>query len=152
MASSYVQNQVRRDFAVTPKGQTHYMSAGAGMPVALLHERPLSSDEFREVLPLPPGYADELVQCSLYANLRVRPRWDSDPQERVTPGTIEKEGFRRVGKTSLASCTATKLGIRTVVIDARIESDFARGLVDGLSGYHTVNVGEVLRYVTCPFL
>lgn len=43
-------------------------------------------------------------------------------------------GPRRVGKTSLARCTATKLGIRTVVIDARIESDFARGLVNGLSG------------------
>src|SRR5712692_9817997 len=60
-------------------------------------------------------------------------------------------GLRRVGKRLLASCTATKLGIRTVVIDARIESGFARGLVDGLSGYHTVNVGEVLRYVTCRF-
>jgi hypothetical protein len=43
-------------------------------------------------------------------------------------------GPRRVGKTSLARCTATKLGIRTLVIDARIESDFARGLTNGLSG------------------
>jgi AAA+ ATPase superfamily predicted ATPase len=49
-------------------------------------------------------------------------------------------GPRRVGKTSLARCTATKLGIRTLVIDARIESDFARGLTNGLSGPQTVNI------------
>jgi AAA+ ATPase superfamily predicted ATPase len=49
-------------------------------------------------------------------------------------------GPRRVGKTSLARCTATKLGIRTVVIDARIQSDFAQGLVNGLSGTRTVHI------------
>jgi AAA+ ATPase superfamily predicted ATPase len=49
-------------------------------------------------------------------------------------------GPRRVGKTSLARCAATKLGIRTIVIDARIESDFVRGLVNGLQSSSTVNV------------
>ena len=49
-------------------------------------------------------------------------------------------GPRRVGKTSLARCTATKLRIRTLVIDARIESDFARGLTNGLSSPQTVNI------------
>jgi AAA+ ATPase superfamily predicted ATPase len=49
-------------------------------------------------------------------------------------------GPRRVGKTSLARCAATRLGVRTTVVDARIDNDLARGLVNDLAGSRTVNI------------
>jgi pimeloyl-ACP methyl ester carboxylesterase len=43
---------VRRAFLDTPDGQIHYVSAGAGRPVLLLHQTPRSWDEYREVIPI----------------------------------------------------------------------------------------------------
>ena len=42
-------------------------------------------------------------------------------------------GPRRVGKTSLAKCAATKLGFRTAVVDVRVERSMVKGTVDGLA-------------------
>jgi pimeloyl-ACP methyl ester carboxylesterase len=43
---------MRRGYADTPGGQVHYVTAGAGPPVLLLHQTPRSSDEYRDALPL----------------------------------------------------------------------------------------------------
>lgn len=42
----------RRGYADTPVGQVHYVEAGTGQPVVLLHQTPRSWDEYRDVLPL----------------------------------------------------------------------------------------------------
>lgn len=41
-----------RGFADTRHGQVHYVSAGSGAPVLLLHQTPRSWDEYRDVIPL----------------------------------------------------------------------------------------------------
>jgi pimeloyl-ACP methyl ester carboxylesterase len=43
---------LRKGYAPTPVGQVHYVEAGAGRPVVLLHQTPRSWDEFRELIPL----------------------------------------------------------------------------------------------------
>ncbi|HZW55820.1 MAG TPA: alpha/beta hydrolase [Nitrososphaerales archaeon] len=43
---------VRKGYADTPKGQIHYMEAGQGQPLLLLHQTPRSTDEFAEVVPI----------------------------------------------------------------------------------------------------
>ncbi|MFH1102434.1 MAG: alpha/beta hydrolase [Pseudomonadota bacterium] len=43
---------IRRAFADTELGQIHYVTAGKGKPVILLHQTPRSWDEYREVLPI----------------------------------------------------------------------------------------------------
>jgi pimeloyl-ACP methyl ester carboxylesterase len=43
---------VHRRFLDTPDGQIHYVTAGMGRPVLLLHQTPRSWDEYREVIPL----------------------------------------------------------------------------------------------------
>jgi pimeloyl-ACP methyl ester carboxylesterase len=43
---------VRRAFLDTPDGQIHYVTAGAGRPILLLHQTPRSWDEYREVIPI----------------------------------------------------------------------------------------------------
>lgn len=43
---------MRRGYADTPSGQIHYVEAGDGPAVLLLHQTARSHDEFREVLPL----------------------------------------------------------------------------------------------------
>ncbi len=43
---------VHRAFLDTPDGQIHYVAAGAGRPVLLLHQTPRSWDEYRDVIPL----------------------------------------------------------------------------------------------------
>lgn len=43
---------MRRAFLDTPDGQIHYVSAGAGRPVLLLHQTPRSWDEYRDVIPI----------------------------------------------------------------------------------------------------
>ena len=41
-----------KGYATTPLGQLHYVEAGNGVPILLLHQTPRSFDEFAEVLPL----------------------------------------------------------------------------------------------------
>lgn len=43
---------MRRHFADTRHGQIHFVEAGQGPTVLLLHQTPRSSDEYREVIPL----------------------------------------------------------------------------------------------------
>jgi pimeloyl-ACP methyl ester carboxylesterase len=43
---------VHRAFLDTADGQIHYVTAGAGRPVLLLHQTPRSWDEYRDVIPL----------------------------------------------------------------------------------------------------
>lgn len=43
---------VTRGFVDVPQGTVHYVEAGSGDPVLLLHQTPRSWDEFRDVLPL----------------------------------------------------------------------------------------------------
>ena len=43
---------MHRAFLDTPDGQIHYVTAGAGRPVLLLHQTPRSWDEYRDVIPL----------------------------------------------------------------------------------------------------
>jgi pimeloyl-ACP methyl ester carboxylesterase len=43
---------VRRAYLETPDGQIHYVTAGTGPPVLLLHQTPRSWDEYRDVIPL----------------------------------------------------------------------------------------------------
>jgi pimeloyl-ACP methyl ester carboxylesterase len=43
---------IRGGYATVPAGQIHYVEAGAGDPVLLLHQTPRSWTEFRPVLPL----------------------------------------------------------------------------------------------------
>jgi pimeloyl-ACP methyl ester carboxylesterase len=45
-------HRVRRAFLDTPEGQIHYVAAGAGRPVLLLHQTPRSWDEYRDVIPI----------------------------------------------------------------------------------------------------
>ena len=42
----------RRGYAPVPFGQMHYVEAGEGTPVVLLHQTPRSWDEFRELIPV----------------------------------------------------------------------------------------------------
>jgi pimeloyl-ACP methyl ester carboxylesterase len=44
--------QIKRGLIETPDGYLHYREAGQGSPVVLLHQVPLSSLEFSEVLPM----------------------------------------------------------------------------------------------------
>ena len=44
--------RVRRAYVDTADGQIHYVTAGAGPPVLLLHQTPRSWDEYRDVIPL----------------------------------------------------------------------------------------------------
>ena len=43
---------MKRAFLDTAYGQVHYLVAGAGEPVFLLHQTPRSSDQFTEIIPL----------------------------------------------------------------------------------------------------
>jgi pimeloyl-ACP methyl ester carboxylesterase len=43
---------VHRRFMDTPDGQIHYVTAGTGRPVLLLHQTPRSWDEYRDVIPI----------------------------------------------------------------------------------------------------
>jgi pimeloyl-ACP methyl ester carboxylesterase len=43
---------LRRAYVATVDGQIHYVTAGVGPPVLLLHQTPRSWDEYREVIPL----------------------------------------------------------------------------------------------------
>lgn len=43
---------IHRSFADTSQGQIHYVTAGRGEPVMLLHQTPRSWDEYRDVLPI----------------------------------------------------------------------------------------------------
>jgi pimeloyl-ACP methyl ester carboxylesterase len=43
---------VKRGFADTRLGQIHYVVAGSGSPVVLLHQTPRSWDEYRDVIPV----------------------------------------------------------------------------------------------------
>jgi pimeloyl-ACP methyl ester carboxylesterase len=43
---------VHRRFLDIPDGQIHYVTAGVGRPVLLLHQTPRSWDEYRDVIPL----------------------------------------------------------------------------------------------------
>jgi pimeloyl-ACP methyl ester carboxylesterase len=43
---------IERAFVSTPVGRIHYVTAGEGDPVLLLHQTPRSWDEFRDVIPL----------------------------------------------------------------------------------------------------
>ena len=40
----------KRAFLDTPDGQIHYIVAGAGEPILLLHQTPTSSDEYAEMV------------------------------------------------------------------------------------------------------
>lgn len=44
--------EVRRAYLETADGQIHYVTAGSGPPVLLLHQTPRSWDEYREVIPV----------------------------------------------------------------------------------------------------
>ncbi len=44
--------QLTRAYATGCFGQLHYVTAGSGSPVLLLHQTPRSSDEYRELIPL----------------------------------------------------------------------------------------------------
>jgi pimeloyl-ACP methyl ester carboxylesterase len=44
--------EMKRAFADTRLGQIHYVTAGSGPPVMLLHQTPRSWDEYRDVIPL----------------------------------------------------------------------------------------------------
>lgn len=46
-------------------------------------------------------------------------------------------GPRRIGKTSLAKCAVTKLGCKSVLIDARDNNNFEQALVTALQGYQS---------------
>jgi pimeloyl-ACP methyl ester carboxylesterase len=41
-----------RAYADTPEGQIHYQTEGGGEPLLLIHQMPLSSDEYSKVMPL----------------------------------------------------------------------------------------------------
>ena len=43
---------VLRRYLDTPNGQIHYVTAGTGRPVLLLHQTPRSWDEYRDVIPI----------------------------------------------------------------------------------------------------
>jgi len=43
---------VHRRYLDTPDGQIHYVTAGSGRPVLLLHQTPRSWDEYRDVIPI----------------------------------------------------------------------------------------------------
>jgi pimeloyl-ACP methyl ester carboxylesterase len=43
---------MKRGYADTPEGQVHYITEGNGEPVLFLHQTPLSSDEFADVVPI----------------------------------------------------------------------------------------------------
>lgn len=51
-ASLYVAAVSTPRYAATPQGEMHYVEAGSGDPVVLLHQTPRSWDEYRDVLPL----------------------------------------------------------------------------------------------------
>jgi pimeloyl-ACP methyl ester carboxylesterase len=42
---------MKKAYANTPSGQIHYLTEGEGRPLLLLHQLPLSSDEYREMIP-----------------------------------------------------------------------------------------------------
>jgi pimeloyl-ACP methyl ester carboxylesterase len=44
--------RIHRAFLDTADGQIHYVTAGAGAPVLLLHQTPRSWDEYRDVIPI----------------------------------------------------------------------------------------------------
>ena len=44
--------ELRRAYLETADGQIHYVTAGSGPPVLLLHQTPRSWDEYREVIPV----------------------------------------------------------------------------------------------------
>jgi pimeloyl-ACP methyl ester carboxylesterase len=45
-------NLIRREFVDIPGGQLHYRVAGAGENLLIVHQAPMSSEEYEEVLPL----------------------------------------------------------------------------------------------------
>lgn len=59
-------------------------------------------------------------------------------------------GPRRVGKTSLSKCVATKLNIQTIVIDARVNKDIVEGLFNALANSKTVSVQGSARIPHTP--
>ena len=44
--------KVKRGFVDTPDGQVHYVQAGSGDPILLLHQTPASTDEYAEMIPI----------------------------------------------------------------------------------------------------
>ena len=89
---------IKRAFLDTPDGQIHYVVAGAGEPILLLHQTPTSSDEYADVIPI-------LARTNLVVAMDTMGYGDSDtpPRQyfiedyaRTVPLLLDQLGIQRV--------------------------------------------------------
>ncbi|MBI2869133.1 MAG: alpha/beta hydrolase [Chloroflexi bacterium] len=69
---------MRRAYADIPEGQVHYKVVGEGKPVLCLHQSPISSDEYTNVLPLLAPHFRAIAMDTMGYGL-------SDPHPRPSP-------------------------------------------------------------------
>ena len=88
----------KRAFLVTPDGQIHYIVAGAGEPILLLHQTPTSGDEYADMIPI-------LARTNLVIAMDTMGYGDSDtpPRQysiedyaRTVPMLLDELGLQRV--------------------------------------------------------
>ena len=89
---------IKRAFMDTPDGQIHYVAAGAGEPILLLHQTPTSSDEYADVIPI-------LARTNLVVAMDTMGYGDSDTPTRqyfiedyarTVPLLLDQLGIQRV--------------------------------------------------------
>lgn len=66
---------MKKGYAQIPDGQVHYLIAGSGQPILLLHQTPMSSDEYADIIPILADKYRVIAMDSLgYGNSDIPPR------------------------------------------------------------------------------
>lgn len=97
--------KVKRAFADTPHGQIHYVFAGSGDPILLLHQTPRSTDEYAEMVPI-------LAQTNLVISMDTLGYGDSDIPDQC-PSIEDYAGTVPLVLDSMGIKSATVVGHHT---------------------------------------
>ncbi len=89
---------MKRAYVDIPEGQAHYQVGGAGEPLLLLHQTPLSSDEYGNLMPLLTASHRVIAMDTLGYGKSDRPpkRYQIPDYAQSVAGFIHALGFSRV--------------------------------------------------------
>ncbi|MDO8491050.1 MAG: alpha/beta hydrolase, partial [Dehalococcoidia bacterium] len=89
---------MKRAYVDIPEGQIHYQTRGAGEPLLLLHQTPLSSDEYTNLMPLLVGSRTVIAMDTLGYGKSDRPprRYGMPEYAQSVAGFVKALGLTRV--------------------------------------------------------
>ena len=133
--------KVKRAFVDTPHGQIHYVFAGSGDPILLLHQTPRSTDEYAEMVPI-------LAQTNLVISMDTLGYGDSDTPQQC-PSIEDYAGTVPLLLDSMGIKSATIVGHHTGSFIAAAAAISHPERVDKiiLSGFFNMDAAERERNV-----